>query len=457
MVLWFGSLATAGLTAVVAHPDVLRGLSPTYAVAFVVGHPGTAFVAMGAVVLVITGAEALYADMGHFGRKPILRAWLLVVFPALTLNYLGQASVLLRDPTAVRSPFFLLLPEWAQLPMVFLATAATVIASQAVISGAFSLSRQATQLGLLPPVSVRQTSEHASGQVYLPGVNALLFVGVLVVMLAFRSSERLATAYGVSVTGALLIDTVLLLVVARVLWHWRPWQLALAAVAFGAVEATFLAANMSKVAHGGWLPLVIAASVFTVMTTWRRGREIVAGNRRAKEGSLPEFVDDVYARRVPRVPGTAVFPHPGKETTPLALRANVEHNHVLHQGVLIVSASAANVPHVAPSEQFSVDDLGHEDDRVQHLSIRFGFSDRPDIPAALRRACDAGVLRPGVLDLDATSYFLSRGPIQATSAPGMARWRKVLFLVLAHNAADPAAYFGLPPDRTVTMGSVITV
>ncbi|MDP9407231.1 MAG: KUP/HAK/KT family potassium transporter [Actinomycetota bacterium] len=366
MVLWFGSLATAGLTAVVAHPDVLRGLSPTYAVAFVVGHPGTAFVAMGAVVLVITGAEALYADMGHFGRKPILRAWLLVVFPALTLNYLGQASVLLRDPTAVRSPFFLLLPEWAQLPMVFLATAATVIASQAVISGAFSLSRQATQLGLLPPVSVRQTSEHASGQVYLPGVNALLFVGVLVVMLAFRSSERLATAYGVSVTGALLIDTVLLLVVARVLWHWRPWQLALAAVAFGAVEATFLAANMSKVAHGGWLPLVIAASVFTVMTTWRRGREIVAGNRRAKEGSLPEFVDDVYARRVPRVPGTAVFPHPGKETTPLALRANVEHNHVLHQGVLIVSASAANVPHVAPSEQFSVDDLGHEDDRVQH-------------------------------------------------------------------------------------------
>jgi KUP system potassium uptake protein len=307
--LWFAALAAAGVGGIVAHPGVLKGLSPTYALGFIVGHPGIAFIAMGAVVLVITGAEALYADMGHFGRSPILRGWFFVVFPALILNYLGQASLIIRHPGTVESPFYLLYPQWAQLPMVLLATAATVIASQAVITGAFSLSRQAVQLGLLPPVTVRQTSEHEGGQIYLPGVNALLFVGVMVVMLTFGSAERLATAYGVSVTGALVIDTVLMLLVARMLWHWRPWQLALAAVAFGGVELIFLAANLSKVAHGGWLPLLIALLVFTVMTTWRRGREIVSGNRRKQEGSLSEFVEELYERDLPRVAGTAVFPH----------------------------------------------------------------------------------------------------------------------------------------------------
>ena len=452
---WFLALAAAGVGGIVAEPGVLKGLSPTYAVFFVVDHPFVAFIAMGAIVLVITGAEALYADMGHFGRPPILRAWFIVVFPALILNYLGQASLLLRHPEAVHSPFFLLFPHWARVPMVVLATAATVIASQAVISGAFSLSRQATQLGLLPPVTVRQTSRHEGGQIYLPGINLLLFLGVLAVMLSFRSSERLATAYGVSVTGALVIDTVLLLLVARVLWNWRPWQLALAAVAFGGVELTFLAANLSKIAHGGWLPLAIALVVFTVMTTWRRGREIVAGNRRAQEGSLSEFVDELYELGLPRVPGTAVFPHPGKETTPLALRANVEHNHVLHEGVLIVSANSTNVPYVHPENRFEVDDLGHQDDHIQHLSVKFGFSEDPDIPQALQQACDAGLLETGEIAVPKASYFLSRGAIRRTSAHGMARWRKVLFLVLARNAADPAAYFRLPVDRTVTMGSPV--
>ena len=452
MLLWFLALAAAGVAGVVAEPGVLEGLSPTYAISFVVGHPGIAFIAMGAIVLVITGAEALYADMGHFGRRPIARAWFAVVFPALTLNYLGQASLILRHPGEASSPFFLLFPSWARLPMVVLATAATVIASQAVISGAFSLSRQAGQLGLLPPVTVRQTSKHTGGQIYLPGVNALLFVGVLVVMLSFRSAERLATAYGVSGTGALVIDTLLLLLVARVLWRWRPWQLALGALAFGGVELTFLAANLSKVAHGGWLPLVIAIVVFTVMTTWRRGREIVSANRREQEGSLREFVEELYERGLPRVPGTAVFPHPGKETAPLAFRANVQHNHVLHQGVLIVSAHAANVPHVRPEERFEADDLGHPDDRIHHLSIRFGFSEDPNLPEALREACAAGLLEHGTIDVADASYFLSRGPIRRTHAPGMAAWRKVLFLSLARNAADPAAYFGLPADRTVTMG-----
>jgi KUP system potassium uptake protein len=457
MLLWFAVLAAAGVAGIVAHPGVLKGLSPTYAIGFVVGHPGTAFIAMGAIVLVITGAEALYADMGHFGRSPILRGWFLVVFPALTLNYLGQASLIISDPDAVESPFFLLFPEWARAGMIVLATAATVIASQAVITGAFSLSRQAAQLGLLPPVTVRQTSEHAGGQVYLPGVNGLLFVGVLVVMFTFGSAERLATAYGVSVTGALVIDTVLMLLVARVLWRWRPWQLALAAVAFGGVELTFLAANMSKVAHGGWLPLLIAVVVFTVMTTWRRGREIVAGNRRKQEGPLREFVDDLNAQGLPRVPGTAVFPHPGKETTPLALRANVEHNKILHEDVLIVSASAANVPHVPVADRFEVDDLGYDDDRIQHLSVRFGFSDEPNLPEALAQACASGALHPDTMRARDVSYFLSRGSIRRTRAKGMMSWRKVLFLRLAHNAADPAAYFGLPVDRTVTMGSPVEI
>jgi KUP system potassium uptake protein len=455
--IWFASLAAAGLGAVVTHPYVLRGLSPTYAVLFVLDHPEIAFIAMGAVVLVITGAEALYADMGHFGRPPIARAWFFVVFPALTLNYLGQASLILRHPQTVSSPFFLLFPSWAHVPMIVLATAATVIASQAVISGAFSLTRQAVQLGLLPPVTVRHTSEHEGGQVYLPGVNALLFVGVMVVMLSFRSAERLATAYGVSVTGALVVDTLLMLVVARVLWRWSPWKLAVAAVAFGGVELTFLAANLSKVAHGGWLPLLIALVVFTVMTTWRRGREIVAGNRRRQEGSLAEFVDDVHLRQLPRVDGTAVFPHPGKDTTPLALRANVKHNKVLHHAVLIVSATSENVPHVPVAARFTFDHLGRTDDGIQHLTVRFGFSEEPDLPEAVRQACEARALERDTLDVAEASYFLSRGPIRRTRAPGMAQWRKVLFLGLARNAADPTAYFGLPPDRTVTMGSPVEV
>src|SRR3954454_23502803 len=455
MLLWFVSLATAGIGGIIGHPGGIQGLSPSYAVFFVLDHPWIAFVAMGAVVLVITGAEALYADMGHFGRRPILRSWFFVVFPALTLNYLGQAATIVRRPGAVASPFFLLLPAWARLPMIFLAPAATVVASQAVISGAFSLSRQAMQLGLLPPVTVRQTSKHESGQIYLPGVNALLFAGVLVVILTFRSSQRLATAYGVSVTGALVVDTLLLLIVARVLWRWKPWQLVLAGVAFGGVELTFLSANLSKVLHGGWLPLLIALVVFTVMTTWRRGREIVGRNRAEQEGPLEDFVHELYENPPHRVGGTAVFPHPGMETTPLALRANVAVNEVLHHGVLIVSAKSANVPHVPPAERFTADDLGHPDDRIQSLCVNFGFSDEPNIPRALVQAREAGVLEPGISDVENARYFLSRGALTRTAAPGMVRWRKSLFLFLAHNAADPAAYFGLPRDRTVTMGSAV--
>src|SRR3954447_1045722 len=452
MVAWFAALALSGVAQLVTRPGIVTGLSPTYAATFGLSHPFIAFVAMGAVVLSITGAEALYADMGHFGRPPIRLAWFAVAFPALTLNYLGQGALILRHPAAVANPFFLLQPTWARLPMVVLATAATIIASQAVISGAFSVSRQASRLGFLPPLTVRQTSEHEGGQVYLPAVNTALFVAVLVLMLSFGSSQRLATAYGVSVTGALLIDTTLMLLVARSLWQWPRWKLVAAAVAFGGTEATFLAANLTKIAHGGWLPLLIATVVFVVMTTWQRGREVVTANRQSMEGPLRDFVEELHARPVHRVPGTAVFPHPTKDTTPLALRANVEHNQVLHEQVVIVSAHAQNVPHVPPPERIIADELGYSDDGIMHLTVRYGFSDEPNLPEALRQAGAQGAHEVHV-DPDTASFFLSRASLRHTNAPGMPRWRKRLFVAMAQNAANPADYFGLPQDRTVVMGS----
>jgi KUP system potassium uptake protein len=457
MLLWFVVIAVAGVPMIAEHPAVLQGLSPTWAIAFLFAHPYTTFVAMGAVVLVITGAEALYADMGHFGRPPIRRSWFFVVFPALVLNYLGQASLVLEHPEARTDPFFLLFPNWAQLPVVVLATAATVIASQAVISGAFSLTRQAVQLGLLPPLVVRQTSRRESGQVYLPAVNLLLFIGVMAVMLAFRSSDALATAYGVSVTGALVTDTLLLLIVVKPLWHWKTWHLVLAAVVFGGLELTFLAANLSKIAHGGWVPLLIAAAVITVMTTWRRGRQLVVRERAEREGSLADFIERVNLDRVARVEGVAIFPHPNKESTPLALRANFEHNHVIHHRVVIVSVITANVPHVPHAKAYSYDDLGYADDGIEHLTVKFGFSDEPDLPKALHAACLNEVLDVDPDEMAKASYFVSRGALRITDERGMVRWRKKLFVGLAHNAADPTARFELPPDRTVTMGSDVDV
>jgi KUP system potassium uptake protein len=459
MVLWFAALAAGGLNEIVRQPRILAGLSPTYVATFVFDHPYIAFIAMGAVVLAITGAEALYADMGHFGRKPIRRAWFAVVFPALTLNYLGQGALILRDPANNASPFFLLFPGWARLPMVALATVATVIASQAVITGAFSVSRQAVRLGFLPYLRIRHTSPHEVGQVYVPAVNWILYVGVLVLMLGFRSSERLATAYGVAVTGTFLITTTLFLTVARVHWKWAMWKVVLAAVVIGGAELTYFAANLTKVLHGGWLPLLIAVSVFTIMKTWERGRQIVTDRRTEREGPLPEFVKKLRETKVTRVPGTAVFPHPTKETTPLALRANVEHNHVVHEHVVIVSALAQNVPHIPEAERISVDDLGYRDDGILHLTVRYGFQDEQDLPSALRQAAAIRGNLGGELDLDPdqASYFLSRVTLRHTPAPGMRMWRKRLFLTLAHNAASPAEYFGLPEPRTVVMGQQVDI
>jgi KUP system potassium uptake protein len=454
MVLWFAAIGAIGAREVVARPQIVRGLAPTYAVEFVVDHPGVAFVAIGAVMLAITGAEALYADMGHFGRPPIRRAWFCLAFPALTLNYLGQSGLILRRPAAIESPFFLLLPPWARIPMVLLATAATVIAAQAVISGAFSVSRQAVQLGFLPRLTVRHTSPDTVGQIYVPVVNWTLFLAVVAVVIGFGSSERLGSAYGVAVSGTFLITTVLFLAVARWRWRWRAWMLVAGAAVFLPIEGTFLAANLSKIHHGGWLPLVIAGGVYLLMTTWHRGSQILSVNRRRQEGPLREFVAELHAMDppLPRVPGTAVFLNPSKDTTPLALRANVEHNHVLHERVVILSVQSLEIPRVHDRDRVTVDDLGFDDDNIAHVTARFGFHEQPNVPLALRLASEKGLECD--IDADGPTYFLSRSSIRMTDAPGMSRWRKRLF-ALGHDVADPVEYFGLPLDRTIMIGSQI--
>jgi KUP system potassium uptake protein len=451
MVLWFLVLAATGLPEIVRHPGILRALSPTYIVSFVSAHPYLAFISLSAVVLAITGAEALYADMGHFGRKPIRRAWFFMAFPCLTLNYLGQGALVLHDKTAITSPFFLLGPSWARIPLVVLATMATVIASQAVISGAYSVSRQAMRLGFLPHLTIRQTSTRESGQIYIPAVNWLLFGSVLILMLTFRSSNRLAAAYGLADVGTFVTTTALFLIVAATIWKWPRWKLITIGFIFGSVELAYLGANLTKVASGGWLPLLIATVLVTGMTTWQAGRRIVTARRIELEGPLQDFVDDLHERKLPRVPGTAVFPHPTKDTTPLALRANVEFNHVLHEHVVLVSVHAENIPHVPPDEQIAVDELRHTDDGIVHIDVRFGFQDEQDVPQALHRA--QGMSEELDINPDNAMYFLSRLSIQRGETAGMAKWRKRLFIGLVHNAANPAAGFGLPVDRTVVMGA----
>jgi KUP system potassium uptake protein len=455
MALWFGVLALLGIAEIAQHPDVLRALSPTYGVRFFLAHDGVAFVALGGVVLAVTGAEALYADMGHFGRAPIRRAWFFFVFPALTLNYLAQGSLILRSPKAVADPFFLLCPAWAQIPMVLLATVATVIASQSVISGAFSVTHQAVQLGFLPRLTIRHTSREI-GQIYVPAINAAMFVTVVAIVIGFGSATALASAYGVAVTGTFILNTILFLAVARLLWH-APWRLvALGAAVFLAVEVAFFAANLTKVVHGGWLPLALAATVFTVLMTWRKGQERVTASRSKAEGPLRAFVEALDARDSPvqRVPGTAVFLTSNPKTAPLALRANVQHNHVLHERVIIVSIETARVPHVTVAKRLRDHHLGHPADGITVLTVRFGFQDAPNVPQTLRLAVERNLLE-GTLDIDRACYFLSQITIVPTDAPGMSTWRKRLFLAMAHNADNPAAYFRLPDDRTVTIGERI--
>jgi KUP system potassium uptake protein len=454
MGLWFAVLAIAGLARVTEHPGILKALSPSYAVQFFAGDPGVAFIALGGVVLAVTGAEALYADMGHFGREPIRRAWFFLVFPALTLNYLGQGSLILGQPNAVSNPFFLLFPDWARIPMVLLATVATVIASQAVISGAFSVTRQAMQLGFLPRLTVRHTSAQ-EGQVYVPSVNAGLFVAVVALVIGFGSSAALAAAYGIAVTGTLAIDTILFFTVVRVLWGKPPWMVALGATALLTVDLAFLGANLPKVVHGGWFPLVVGAAIFTVLITWQKGREVITARRREEEGPLQAFVDSLHESdpEVYRPRGTAVFLNANQETTPLAMRANVKHNHTLHENAVIVSIHTMKVPHVPREERLSVDDLGYSDDGITAISVRLGFQDETDVPAILRLVDDAQTECD--IDVDTCSYFLSQISIVRTNAAGMMTWRKKLFMGTARLSASPVEYFRLPIERTVTMGQPI--
>ncbi|GAB2459678.1 potassium transporter Kup [Jatrophihabitans fulvus] len=451
MIVWFLALAAMGLPEILREPEILGALSPHHIVGFVADHPYLTFIALGAVVLAITGAEALYADMGHFGRAPIRRAWFFVAFPCLMLNYLGQGALLLGNEKAVSNPFYLLAPSWARFPLVVLATAATVIASQAVISGAFSVTRQAVRLGYLPNLTVRHTSTRESGQIYLPAVNWLIFGSVLVLMLAFRSSDKLATAYGLAVTGTFLTTSALFLIVARTIWHWALWRLVALGFVLGVVEIAFFAANITKVAHGGWLPLVIAVVVITVMVTWQEGRRIVTKRRVEMEGPLQKFIDELHDTDMPRVPGAAVFPHPTKKTTPIALRQNVEFNKVLHETVILVTVTSLNVPYVPIEERLRIDPLVHADDGITHIDMRFGFQDDQDIPEMLRLA----VGRTDELDFDPNlvTYFLSRLTIERGDAEGLSTWQKRLFIGLAHNAANPALNFELPIDRTIVMGA----
>jgi KUP system potassium uptake protein len=455
MIFWFIVLGVLGVRGIAAHPAILKALSPTYAVSFLVGHFGTAFFSLTAVVLAVTGAEALYADMGHFGQEPVRRGWLLLVFPALILNYLGQGALILGDRASVTNPLFLLAPGWARLPMVFLAAVATVIASQAVITGAYSVAHQAARLGYLPRLRIRYTSEEQVGQIYVPWINWLLLVAVLTLVLTFRSSESLAYAYGTAVTGTITITTLLFFYIARTHWHWPRWRVISLGGALLTIDLLFFAANLTKLLHGAWLPLLIGLAAFTVFTTWQRGRELVTLQRDNEEGSLRAFVDQLHAMKppLPRVHGTAVFLNRGNATAPLALRANVKHNHILHRHTLILAVETMPVPHVPAAERLTVDDLGYTDDRIFHVTARFGYMDRTDIPGLLPLLREADL--EGSIHDDSPSYFLSRIEIVPGSAPGMSRWRKRLFIATSRITADAAEYFQLPRDSTLIVGSRI--
>ena len=457
MIGWFVAIGACGVTGIIDHPQILAALSPVYAVKFIVGDFGTAFFSLAGVVLAVTGAEALYADMGHFGRRPIRLAWLFVVLPAVVLNYLGQGALVLSDKATLSAPFFLLTPGWARLPMVLLATAATIIASQAVITGAYSLASQAAQLGYLPRLRVVHTSESTYGQIYMPWINGMLMVAVLTLVFAFRSSAALSYAYGMAVTGTITITTLLFLYIARTRWRTPMWLIVLGGGALLAVDLMFVAANLTKLVHGAWLPLLIALIVFTIMTTWQRGKQVVTREREKAEGPLREFIDQLAVShpRLMRVPGTAVVLNRGKQTAPLAMRANVEFNHVLHEHIVIMSIDTLPVPRVADSERIEVDELGRANDGIIHITAHFGYMQTPDVPAVLR------LLDPehteGPIAIDDAFYVLSKIDLTMGESQTMAPWRKRLFIATSYLTADGAEYFHLPRDRTVMVGSRIEV
>jgi KUP system potassium uptake protein len=455
ILVWFVAIGLLGAREVVAHPGVIQGLSPIYGARFMIDHGVAAFLTLGAVVLCVTGAEALYADRGHFGAGPIRATWFAIVLPCVMLSYLGQAALIHAHPSTISNPFYLLVPSGLRIPMVILATAATIIASQAAITGSFSVAKQAVQLGFLPRLKIVHTSR-LEGQIYVPLINWGLCAGVAFLVLWFQHSAKLADIYGVAVTGTFILNTILFLAVSRSQWRTPRWKLVGLGGLFLTVEVAFFTSNLTKIFHGAWLPLGVGLVFSFVMLTWQRGRIILTRNRSAKEGSLAEFLDELCDRPEPlrRLPGTAVFLNPGKETTPLALRAEVAHNHALHEKVVIVSVDPVGMSHVDDEDRFSVAWLGRRLFKIAHVTIRVGYRDAVDIPAALAEARKRGLLQRN-LDLEHASYFVSKITITATDAPGMRRWRKALFIGMARNASSPIAHFHLPTDRTVMMGSEI--
>jgi KUP system potassium uptake protein len=455
ILVWFTAIGVLGLSEVVKDPAVFQGLSPSWAVRFMVDHGAAGYLVLGGVVLAVTGAEALYADRGHFGAAPIRLGWFAVALPAVMLNYLGQAVLVRHNPSTRVNPFYLLAPHWALWPMVILATFATIIASQAAISGAFSIAKQAVQLGFLPRLKVLHTSK-AEGQVYVPIINWGLCIGVVVLTLVFRSAVKLGDIYGVAVTGTFILDTILFMAVARFLWGTSKRKLVPVAALFLTVEVAFFSSNISKVEHGAWLPLVIGLVISLVMINWRRGQEIVTRNRVAQQGPLNQFLDGLTAKQPPliRAPGVAVFLSRDKNSTPLALRADVEHTHTLPEKVVIVSVETVSIPHVETPDRCSAEVLGRGLFKVIHLTARFGYHDKLNVPEALALARKQGLLERN-LDLEHASYFVSRITLTPTEAPGMRRWRKNLFIAMARNASSAIDHFGLPTSRTVIMGSQV--
>jgi KUP system potassium uptake protein len=456
MLVWFLSIAVLGADGIARNPSVLRALDPLDAVAYIGRQPWIAFVSLGAVVLCITGVEALYADMGHFGRVPIATAWLAVALPSLVLCYFGQGALILRDPRIATNPFFHLGSHSLTIPLVLLATIATVIASQAVISGAFSLTQQAIQLGYLPRLHIRHTSEQIRGQIYLPAINWLLYVAIVGIVLGFGSSASLAAAYGIAVTGTMAATSLLAYVVTRRMWRWPTWLASLVVAPLLAIDLTFFASNLLKVQHGGWFPLLLGGALLVLMRTWDRGQKVVTKRRIAEEGPLRAFIAQLDQQTPPlqTVPGTAVYLASSSDTTPLALRINVERNHIRHEQIVIFHAEILDVPHISDDQRCAIDNLGDPNDRIVLVNARFGYRDRPDVPAALQLA--ASQTRE-LQHLDDATYFLSRITIRPTKKGGMATWRKQLFSALARNASSPAEYFQLPATHVVTLSAQIPI
>ncbi|MEP7180776.1 MAG: potassium transporter Kup [Betaproteobacteria bacterium] len=448
MCVWFAVLAVLGILQIAERPGVLAALSPHHGLAFVVANPKAAFLALGAIVLAVTGTEALYADMGHFGVTPIRRAWLWAVMPALVLNYFGQGALVLADGAAIKNPFYLLAPQWGLFPLVILATMAAVIASQAVISGAFSLTRQAIQMGYCPRLKILHTSDREIGQIYVPFVNWTLFVAVTLLLLGFRRSDNLAAAYGIAVTMAMMIDSVLIYVVMRRVWHWgRPVALAIA-VPLLCIDFAFLASNSLKIPEGGWFPLLIGGAVFTLLTTWKRGRSILMDRLEADSMPLDAFIESVGTSPPPRVPGTAVFLTSTSNRVPHALLHNLKHNKVLHDRVVFLTVHTRDIPRVAPAERMVITRLGHE---FYQLETYFGFIEDPDIPVLLETCADRGL----EFDMMDTSFFVSRETLIATVSPGMALWRERLFVALSKMAVKATDFFHVPTNRVVELGTQV--